>query len=368
MSNVDSVDSLLQDYKLRDPRVYDALQKILRDVNRLNLEVFPPTSASTTTQGNTTNFVPDVELFGYELKLDSVRVFWAAPSGTVLRYEIRQGNTWETANSILTTDTLSAELDPLLVGTTTFLIKAIGDAGQSANARSLDVIVPPLGGLSITTSVIDNNVLLYWTAPSSSFRISHYIVSKDSDVIGTLSGTFITVFEAVAGIYTYRVKAVDVAGNESPESSISATVNQPPDYELRSDFTSIFSGTKHNVTLKLNGRLLCCTRMETWKQHFEDRSWHSIRDQINAGYPLYIQPSESTGFYEEVIDYGLVINGTVATVTFNTALIAGTGVNVVISMSSSLDNITYTSPITTQNLFIASLRYLKIRADFTAID
>jgi hypothetical protein len=108
--------------------------------------------------------------------------------------------------------------------------------------------------------------------------------------------------------------------------------------------------------------------METWRQHFEDRGWHKIRDQINAGYPLYIQPSESTGYYEEIIDYGLVINGTVATVTYNTALIYGLGVTVTISLSSSLDNITYTTPLVTQNLFIASLRYLKVRVDFTALN
>lgn len=361
-------DPLIEDLKQKDPRVYDALKLLIRDVKALNLEVFPPTAGTTTDQSGSSSAVPDIEVFGYELKLDSVRLFWVAPNAEILRYEIRLGNTWDTANSILTTDTLSAELDPILVGTTRFLIKAIGVSGLSVNARAIDVIVPALGGLSITASVIDNNVLLYWTSPTSTFRINHYVVSKGVDVIGILSGTFITIFEAVSGAYTYKVKAVDIAGNESPEASIVATVSQPPDYELRSDLLSDFSGTKHNVTLRQNGRLLCCTRMETWKQHFEDRAWFSIRNQIDAGFPLYIQPSETDGYYEEVIDYGLVINGTVATITYNTALISGLGVTVAVSLSSSLDNITYTSPIVTTNLFIASLRYLKVRIDFTALN
>jgi hypothetical protein len=371
MANTAAFRVLIKPLQQSDPRLYDALNKLATDIERLNITVFPPTLIVTGDQTSIPVPVPDVTDFNYELKSDSVRLYWSPPASAVLRYEIRQGTVWETANSILTTDTLSAELEPLAVGTTSFLIKAIGEDGtESTNARLLNVIVPPLGNISINAQVIDNTVLLFWSPPTSTFRIAYYEVRKDGVLIGTLTGTFSTIFESVSGTYTYSVQAFDIRDvpNSSPLSSTSATVNQPPDYELQANFTSSLTGTLTRVTKIPGPRLLCCTRVETWQQHFSDRGWNNIQDQLNAGYPLYIHPSEATGQYEEVIDYGLVISSTVITVSYNTALVYGTGVTVRHFISTSLDNITYGTEVETLSMFVASLRYAKIRVTFTAID
>lgn len=369
MANVSTFRILIKPLQQKDPRLYDALYKLADDVERLNISVFPPTLIITGDQTSAPVPVPDLTDFNYELKLDSVRLYWSPPNAAILRYEIRIGTVWATANSILTTDTLSAELDPLLVGTTSFLIKAIGEDGvESTNARQLDVIVPPLGNIAVSSQVIDNNVLLFWSAPTSTFRIAYYEVSKNSVLVGTLTGTFITVFESVSGTYTYSIQAFDVAGNSSPLSSTSVTVSQPPDYELQANFVSSLTGTLTRVTKIPGPRLLCCTRVESWEDHFIDRGWNTIQDQLDDSYPLYIHPSESTGEYSEVIDYGLVISNTVITISYNTALVYGTGVTVKHFISTSLDNITYSSETETLTLFVASLRYAKIRVTFTAID
>lgn len=370
MSNVNAVLALIQGLQSKDPRLYDALMLIIKDLEAANNVLFPPIIIA---PGQTTapQVVPDVTDFQYQLRLDNIRLFWTAPSATILRYIIKQGSNWATANTILTTDTLQAVIDPLLVGTTRFLIKAVGEDGtESVNATPLDVIVPSLGIITITSRVIDNNVLLTWTEPTSSFRIAKYEVREGLDLLGTINGTFVAIFESVAGTYTYSIKAIDIAGNASAEATIDVTVSQPPDYELQADFLSTLNGTLLRVTRFSTGpRLLCCTRVETWAQHFLDRGWGNIQDQLNAGYPLYIHPSEADGKYTEIIDYGLVISNTVATPTYNTELVYPTGVNVSLELSYSIDNITYSTPVVvTTSLFIASLRYLKVEVYFTAIN
>lgn len=368
MANVDSFRVLIKPLQQKDPRLYDALNKLADDVVRLNITVFPPTTI-VFPQTSAPVTIADVTDFNYELKSTSVRLYWTAPEEAVLRYEIREGTVWETANSILTTDTLSAELDPLLVGTTTFLIKAIGeDNTESTNAKSLDVIVPPLGSISVSSQVIDNNVLLFWNFPTSVFSLEPFNVYRNGVFFGKIHGTFITFFEQVSGTYTYGVQAEDLAGNLSTISTVSATVSQPPDYELQANFVSSLNGTLTNVTKEPGPRLLCCTRNENWQQHFADRGWSNIQDQINAGFPLYIQPSEASGQYLEVIDYGLVISNTVVTVTYNTLLISGLGVTVRHFLSTSTDNITYSTEVETTTLFVASLRYVKVRVTFTALN
>lgn len=370
MSNVNAILALIQGLQGKDPRLYDALMLLIKDIESLTNEVFPPIILP---PGQTTapQTVPDVTIFQYELRLDNVRLFWSAPSSTILRYIIKQGSDWATANTIATTDTLQLIIEPLLVGTTRFLIKAVGEDGtESVNALSLDVIVPPLGLITITSRVIDNNVLLIWTEPSSSFRIAKYEVREGIDLLGSINGTFIAIFESVSGTYTYSIKAIDIAGNESAETSIDVTVSQPPDYELQADFLSTLNGTPVRVTRFTSGpRLLCCTRVETWAEHFSDRGWTNIQDQLNAGFPLYIHPSEADGTYTEIIDYGLIISNTVATPTYNTELVYPTGVTVSLELSYSTDNITYSTPVVvTTSLFIASIRYLKVEIYFTAID
>lgn len=370
VSNSNAVLALIQGLQNKDPRLYDALILLIKDVEAANNILFPPLILA---PGQTTapQAVPDVVNFQYELRLDNIRLFWTAPSPTILRYIIKQGSDWATANTILTTDTLQAVIEPIAVGSTRYLIKAIGEDGtESVNATALDVIVPPLGIITITSRVIDNNVLLIWTAPTSSFRIAAYEVREGSNLLGSINGTFIAIFESVSGTYTYKIKAIDIAGNESAEALIDVTVSQPPDYELQADYTSDLNGTPVRVLRYSSGpRLLCCVRDETWAQHFSDRGWTNIQDQLNAGYPLYIHPSEADGSYTEIIDYGIVISNTVATPTYNTELVYPTGVNVQLSLSYSTDNITYSTPVVvTTSLFIASLRYLKVEVAFTAID
>lgn len=365
-----SLHTLIEGIQHQNPRLYEVLKLISREVHKLNAEVFPNEDEGTSDQGEVGAGLPVLGTFTYQVLSDNILLSWTLASGAAARYEIRKGGvSFETANVIIQTDTSSARIDPLTEGTHRYWIKGISEEGDySEDALFIDIIISPIGGFSVTAQVIDNNVLLYWTLPTSQFRISHFIVQKDGVEIGRVNSTFTTVFEVVADTYEYSVQAVDIAGNTSPEALVSASVTQPPDYELRADILSTLSGTKTEVKLITGPRLLCNVRTETWANHFLDRGWSTPQDQINAGYPIFIQPSAPSGSYVETIDFGLVISSTVLTISYNTVLLAGLGVTVQISIETSLDNVTYSAPVVATTLFVASLRYARITATFTALN
>jgi hypothetical protein len=104
-----------------------------------------------------------------------------------------------------------------------------------------------------------------------------------------------------------------------------------------------------------------------WHEHFEVRFWDEIQDQIAAGYPIYIQPTVLTGSYEEVVDYGVVIQNTIITVTYN-EFVHSPATVVLIRIATSEDGITYTPFVDGASLFSQSMRYLKVRLEFTNSD
>lgn len=367
MANEAMLFSLLQGIQTKDPRTHDLLREIIRQIALLNGEVFPPPSPVQTVLPEAP-VIPDPLTFTYELVAEGVKFTWSRASFDTVYFELRKGSVWETADRILITSTTSAVYDPLLVGTHRFLLRGVGLTGElSAGTLTLDVLVPPLGSISANANVIDNNVLLYWNAPTSSFRIDYYELDKSGIPFGTTQATFATSFELASGTYLYGITAYDIAGNASPRTEVPATVSQPPDYILLANEISDFDGTRVNVELLLNpARLLACVNTETWAQHFESRGWTNIQDQINAGFPIYTQPSAPTGSYEEVFDYGTIISNLLVSVVYTFQAIAGT-VQVVVKIAVSDDNVTYTAFSTGTSYFATSLRYVKVRMEFTAL-
>lgn len=172
--------------------------------------------------------------------------------------------------------------------------------------------------------VVDNNLLLYWTAPTTgTLPIDHYLLKRGTDwataeLIGPKSGGFTSVFETIGGTYTYLLAAVDTAGNEGIPLSIEVLINQPPDYVLNDDFYSIFTGTKTNAYSDTNNDLFMPVNVtETWQSHFTSRSWDQPQDQVSAGYSYYIQPTPSTATYTETKTYGSPLAGSTITLTIS---------------------------------------------------
>lgn len=247
----------------------------------------------------------------------------------IAQYEVRQGSTWETASYVGTSLTTTLTVPAVGVGTTNWLVKAIDASGKySVNATTITLTVSAPSATTVTAQVIDNNVLLFWTAATATQAIKTYEVRRGATwagatVIGTKTGLFTNVFETVAGTFTYWICAVDIGGNYGTPASTTTTVSAPPDYVLKTNVNSTFNGTLSNAFLEAGAVLMPVNTTETGTQHFTNNGWASPQAQISAGYPLYIEPALTTGSYTEVIDYGSTLAACKITTTFAGTVLAG---------------------------------------------
>jgi hypothetical protein len=208
-------------------------------------------------------------------------------------------------------------------------------------------------------------VLLRWSDVTGSLPVATYELRKGAtwataDSIGTKTGNFTTIFETAAGTYTYWIAAIDVAGNIGTPKSVTASVNQPPDYVLKSDIDSSFGGTLSSAILRDGKVLLLVEVSETFAQHFTTHSWASPQAQIDAGYPLYLQPGAASAYYEEVFDYGALLAANRITVTPESAVLVGSA-TVTVDISVSADGSSYTTYSGTTQVYATSFRYVKVR-------
>lgn len=376
MSNESIIKGLLGGAEFEDPRLYDALNLLLNDFYKVYYNLYPPESNRVLGATGSTTGADSVANFTGTLFTNNLRLTWAALSGAAnyeLRYQFGTSTDWDTATSLLTTSTLSADINPLTVpllyGNHTFLLKAITIAGvYSTVAASVVINIPQITAPVITPTVIDNNVLLRWTVPTSVLEIDYYNVYKNGALLGKMDGTFEVIFETASGTFDYTVEAVDIVGNVGISSTVTVTVNQPPDYELTDSRTSTFSGTKSNCLLESDGKLYACVDITTvWNTHFSGLGYASPDAQVTAGYPIYIQPTELSGYYEEVIDYGAVVTNTIITVLYSSNELSAS-VGIVVKIATSLDGVTYSAFATGSSLFASSLQFAKIKIEFTGAD
>jgi hypothetical protein len=208
--------------------------------------------------------------------------------------------------------------------------------------------------------------MLYWTLPArTSLPINSVLLKKGSSwntaaLIGEKKGEFTTVLELKSGEFTYWAATIDTDGNESVPVSLTAQVSQPPDFTFFGDFTSSFGGAKLNAVFDVDGVVMPINSTETWEQHFNTRSWASAQDQVQAGYPIYIQPTASTGYYEEVFDYGTILASSRVTLNYSGLNVIGSPI-IRTDISISVDGTTYTNYPAVSNVFATNFRYVKIR-------
>lgn len=255
---------------------------------------------------------------------------WNAVKGTLDTdyYLLKRGASWAAGTTVATIYSTAYTLKADWGGVATFWLAAVDINGTEGTPVSLNVTVTVPTAPTITQQVIDNNVLLRWNDVTQTLPILNYELRKGASwaagtVIGTKQGGFTTVFETASGSYTYWLAGVDSAGNYGTPGSVTALVNQPPDYVLKLSQASTWSGTKTNIITAETGQLVNVNTTETWTTHFTSRSWTSPQDQITAGYSYFLMPSTTTASYEEEIDYGTLLAGTKVTSTLTSTAVAG---------------------------------------------
>jgi len=373
MSNIQSsLNSLLTRAGQGDPVMLTVLQEIVDELDRLGYIVDPaPVTGEKITP--VAPKIPGVVIdFTYEFTTLSVILRWTPPDFDFQFYELRKGTVWNTASRVLVTNSIEAVLDPITVGTHTYLLKTISVDGEySEEAARVDVVVPTIGPSTISAEVSINNVLLRWNRPVTTFEISYYIVKKNNMEITRQDGQFFVYAEINQGTYKYTVIAVDVAGNVGPENNIVVDVAAFPDFSLIKSITSNFiPGTKINSKIDERGRLLFALDLgETIQQHFDRRGWASPQAQINAGYTWWITPVPTTASYEETFDFGIIYTSVIVSISWMFEMLIGSNSPTFgIYAQVSDNNINFTGNYTTQTFYVMSARYIKIKMSFTSAD
>lgn len=301
---------------------------------------------------------------------------WSVVSGSLSTqyYEIRYGltsDTWETATVLgrVQGTVFSTKVD--WSGTKRFFVAAIDLNGNQGQHGSYDAQVLPPSQPVITQQVIDNNVLLRWndcteTLPIESYELRSGEVWESATVIGTKQGGFTSVFETASGLYVYWLAGIDSAGNYGVPGAVSASVSQPPDYQLLLDIESDFSGSSSNVVVDDGILYPAIDTTETWQDHFSSRNWGTPQVQIDAGYPYYGTPTVSSSYYEEEVDYGTVVPGSKITLTPTIRVFSG-GMTITPTISiKKLVGDSWTDYAGVSSVYATDFRYIKVRYDFSS--
>jgi hypothetical protein len=260
-------------------------------------------------------------------------------------------------------------------GSLQFYFTSVDIHGNRSEVAVEEVTITEAVVDTVTAEIVDNNVLLRWTATQGTLPIDSYIIAKGTnyttaEVIGSRKGTFSTTFESESGEYTYWVTPVDSAGNTGRAHYVRASVSQPPDFILNVKWLSSWANAQGiNANAEIRGEVatLPVDTIETFSGHFSTNAWNSPSDQVASGYPLWLTPSTGYSQYYEVFDYGTILGNTNITLTDPMVLVNGSG-NYTMhrQISSSLDGSSWTNhPEDITMLFLASVRYVKVTYTFT---
>lgn len=304
-------------------------------------------------------------------------LLWTEPASSFLidHYEIRYGGSdWASATPAGTTKANNLRRKADYLGARTYRVAAVDIKRNVGTAGNIDVIISAPGPvLNAHIDVIDNNVLIYWEPPNTgSLPVAYYDVRKGATYeSGTPIGsngnsTFTPWSENTSGTYTYQIAAVDSAGNVGTPTSKSVYVNQPPDYVLRANIDSDLSGTLVNAKLYEGVIVWPINTTETWSEHFANHGWATPQDQIDAGYPLYIEPGLASASYSEIIDYGSVLPSTTIVVTPDTTAIAG-AVSLAVQIDYKLNSGDgWTAAPAGDTVLVTNFRYVRFTITATA--
>ena len=253
-------------------------------------------------------------------------------------------------------------------GARTLTVRARDIADNRGAAASVEVHPTPPARPQITARVIDNTALFNYTATPGSLPVERFEIRRgdtfsEAPVIAVKAGTstFTVLAELAGGTYTYGWSAIDTAGNRSPAASVSAVVTQPPDYALLASYSAKadgWPGTTENACLTHDGNLLLpIVTDDTWAAHFTDEGWSSPQDQIDAGFPYYMQPSAPSGTYQDTIDYGAALTQALVTVSVSPEVITGI-LERTVTIAYSADKSTWTE-VEAAQVLASQFRYVR---------
>lgn len=301
-------------------------------------------------------------------------VSWVSTTGSlpVDRYEIYQ-------DGVLLANLLAEQSSTVFRTKVTwsaknYYVRAIDTAGNAGAAGLTNVTIAVGNVTGFSAQVLDNNVLLKWgftpgSLPTQTFELRRGPTWAGGQSIGRKDGGFTIVFETpqTPTDFTYWIALVDTAGNYGAPVSVTAKVSQPPDYVLATEVVSVLGGTKSNAILEFGALVIPINTTETYDAHFTSRGWATPQAQIDAGFPIFIQPGNLTGYYEEVFDYGTTLAAMKVTLTYLLTTIAGSvDASVTITTAQDAGFTVGVQNFSSTQAFATNFRYVRFRITVTA--
>lgn len=305
------------------------------------------------------------------LTVRGVELFWdAVPELDISYYEIRLGSNWGASTLIDKVASTYYLWASQTSGGYTLLLAAKDTSGNYSDAVAYAIDVDaPSAPRNITAQVVNNMITLRWDAPlTSSFPIREYRIYKRvgsvDELLGSVNANIKTLMEFTAGTYTYLITAVDTYGNEGEPGSITIYVDPPPMFELIADI--VLDPNDADITNGIiDGEFIVMPidPTATFESHFEDQSWDTPQDQIDAGYPIYIQPASTLpANVTQVIDYGGTVSGCLISLSYVGEWVDGGG-TIQTTLGYSTDGVTYSDTVDVSQLFGPSFRYVRVQWD-----
>ncbi|WP_434359926.1 host specificity factor TipJ family phage tail protein [Parasalinivibrio latis] len=281
--------------------------------------------------------LPASPVFGFEAEVvnNGVLLRWEdCPDPDYLKTEVRKGNDFSTATLVTEKRSRTHLLGWLSAGSHVFWARHWNVSLPGVEATRLEKVVLAPSEVNIVRADLQANALaLGWEDAFTDQPIKSYSISIGGQGSTPQSATFYgkagadsrseVVIFSTAGNYRVFVWATDVAGNAGPVRSIDVVVSLPANYSLAAAYSALDGALLTHALQSGTGVLLPVKGGETWQQHFTGRGWQNIQAQVNAGFPKYIMPGESSGQVVHEHDLGKLLPAATLSVIPSQTLVAG---------------------------------------------
>jgi hypothetical protein len=322
-------------------------------------------SGSTEIYGKT---LPPEDVTGFDFYIDDrgVNLEWNPVSDLDLKeYEIQFNNVWGSWITRKTkANTLSIGFLPVM--TTTFKIRAIDTSlNHSENETVIQVPIARPEPVELNSQQLNGQVILSWAIPESSFKLTHYKVFRNNELLKVEPSNYSVIQEINSGTFEYKVVPVDQAGNEGLASAAIVQVDNPPDFVSTGVKTDNFeNGTFDNIyTTKANKLVPCFDSTQTIRQHFQSNNANTFRDLMNQGFESLIEPMTTTTNYETVFDLGVQLKQSRITLSIQKTIV-NEDVETIPEIQVSDDNTNWITFSNTYQCTALNFRYVKIKLNF----
>jgi hypothetical protein len=330
---------------------------------------------------------PIISNLVYEIQKANIKFTWnnSNTSFKIDRYDVYENdiNDFNTATLVGSSETNSFITPIVYVGTKFWFIQPIDDFGNVGDIAVIPITISVPSVLNISSTILDNNVLLQWSSVQGTLEISGYKVLRGSSFIGAeeigfSNTTFTNIFEMEAGEKTYWILPIDIAQNEGNPVSTTVDVDEPPNFNLLSSYITPFESAADHVVNTVDCTAITIPSVQEnpillFSPEYASYSWDdaisvegtytTIQNRISAGYQQQLTPAVlSVAVYTETVDYLVQIEGATINLSVQHELLKGTG-NYTLStqISTSDDNVNWVDHGLNKNSVFTSFRYVKYR-------